>query len=143
MRSPRFPRFLALCTIACLCIAILNLKLLQYRFGGYDLSPLIDSGWRVYQGQVPNRDFICTFPPVLYLAIALAFRLFGVRWLAITLTGAAFPLFLSVAGLRITHLLRPQIHERRLRWLALIYCVLQMAPLLAIGFPWHSSWTEA
>src|SRR5579875_2133758 len=109
MRSPRFPRFLALCTIACLCIAILNLPLLQYRFGGYDLSPLIDSGWRVYMGQVPNRDFICTFPPILYLAVALAFHVFGIHWLAITITGAIFPLVLTAAGLHVLCTLRPHI----------------------------------
>ncbi len=142
MRSLTFSRFLALCTLACLCIGLLSLKLLQYRFGGYDLSPLIDSGWRVYLGQAPNRDFICTFPPILYLAVALAFKIFGVRWLAITIAGAIFPLILTIAGLRILYLLRPHISEARLRWLALIYCALQMTPLLAIGFPWHSSWTE-
>lgn len=142
MPSPTFPRFLALCTLACLCIGLLSLKLLQYRFGGYDLSPLIDSGWRVTLGQAPNRDFICTFPPILYLAVALAFKIFGVRWLAITIAGAIFPLILTIAGLRILYLLRPHISEARLRWLALIYTALQMTPLLAIGFPWHSSWTE-
>ncbi|HEV2576555.1 MAG TPA: hypothetical protein VGU25_05035 [Acidobacteriaceae bacterium] len=142
MQRIALPRFLALCALACLCIAGFSLKLLQYRFGGYDLSPLIDSGWRVYLGQVPNRDFICTFPPILYLAIALAFRILGARWLAITLAGTIFPLVLTIVGLRIIHLLRTHISETRLRWLALIYCALQMTPLLAIGFPWHSSWTE-
>ncbi len=142
MRSLTFPRFLALCTAACVCIALANLKLLQYRFGGYDLSPLIDCGWRVYLGQAPNRDFICTFPPILYLAIALAFKILGVRWLAISIAGAVLPLLLTIAGLRILYLLRTQISEPRLRWLALLYCALQITPLLAIGFPWHSSWTE-
>ena len=142
MRSPTFSRFLALCTLACLCIGLLSLKLLQYRFGGYDLSALIDSGWRVYLGQAPNRDFICTFPPILYLAVALAFKILGVRWLAITIAGAIFPLILTIAGLRILYLLRPHIPDARLRWLALIYTALQMTPLLAVGFPWHSSWTE-
>ncbi len=143
MRSLTFPRFLALCTFACVCLALANLKLLQYRFGGYDLSPLIDSGWRIFLGQAPNRDFICTFPAILYLAVPLAFRIFGVRWLAITITGAVVPLLFTIAGFRILHLLRTQISERRLRWLAVFYAALQMTPLLAIGFPWHSFWTEA
>ena len=143
MQRLSLPRFLALCACACLCIGLLSLKLLQYRFGGYDLSPLIDSGWRVYQGQAPNRDFICTFPPILYLAAALAFRILGVRWLAITLAGTIFPVILTLAGLRILYLLRAHLSENRLRWLAVIYSTLQMTLLLAIGFPWHSSWTQA
>jgi hypothetical protein len=143
MQRLPFGRFLALCALFCLCIGLLSLKLLQYRFGGYDLSPLIDSGWRVYTGQAPNRDFLCTFPPILYLAVALAFRILGVRWFAITVAGAAFSLLLTIAGLRIIHLLRTSVPEPRLRWLALLYCALQMTLLLAIGFPWHSSWTEA
>lgn len=142
MQRIAFNRFLALCAVACVCIGLLSLKLLQYRFGGYDLSPLIDSGWRVYVGQAPNRDFICTFPPVLYLAVALAFRTVGVRWLAISLAGVMFPLLLTTAELRILHLLRSQIPEPCLRWLVVVYSALQMTPLLAIGFPWHSSWTE-
>src|SRR5581483_5901296 len=60
----------------------------------------------------------------------------------ITIAGAIFPLLVTIAGLRILYLLRPHIPDARLRWLALIYTALQMTPLLAVGFPWHSSWTE-
>ena len=143
MEKLPFPSFLGLLFLACLLIASANLHFLQFRFAGYDLSPLIDAGWRVRSGQVPNRDFICTFPPLLYLSVALAFRTLGTRWLAVTVTGALFSLAITLAALGITALLRPHLKDTKTRWLALVYCGLQMTPLLAVGFPWHSTWTQS
>lgn len=37
-------------------------ELVGHQFGGYDLSPLIDLAWRLQVGQVPNEDFLTTFP---------------------------------------------------------------------------------
>lgn len=116
---------------------------LQHRFGGYDLSPLIDAGWRVLLGQVPNRDFICTFPPILYLAAAAAFRIFGVRWIALSLTSVIFSSGLTLLGMRILLLMRPRFSDRIILRLSLALAILEMIPLLVVGHPWHSSWTQA
>ena len=50
-------------------IAYFALKLADNQFGGYDLSPLIDLFWRVELGQIPNKDFITTFP-VIFIVLA-------------------------------------------------------------------------
>ncbi len=116
---------------------------LQFRFGGYDLSPLIDSGWRVLSGQRPNQDFICTFPPVLYLGVAAAFRIFGVRWVSLSLASVLYTGGLSILGLRILHVLRHQVSARVALRLSWTFVILQLLPVLLIGHPWHSSWTGA
>ncbi|MGI4827164.1 MAG: hypothetical protein ACRYFU_03090 [Janthinobacterium lividum] len=136
-------RFFGLLGLVVSLGAAISLRLLQYRFGGYDLSPLIDSGWRVHLGQVPNRDFICTFPPILYLGVDAAFRCFGISWFAVTLAGVLYPTALTFAGFRLLSLLCGVLEDQDLRWLTVIYASLQMIPLFAVGHPWHSSWTEA
>ena len=115
---------------------------LQFRFGGYDLSPLIDSGWRVLSGQRPNRDFICTFPPILYLGAAAAFRVFGVQWMALSLASVSYTLGLTFLGVRVLFLLRGTIDEARVLGLSWAFAALELLPILVVGHPWHSSWTE-
>lgn len=53
------------------------------QFGGYDMSLMIDAGWRVYQGQIPYSDFVCTLPPSFYLGLKYAYSFFGVKWSSI------------------------------------------------------------
>ncbi len=124
-------------------VCLFTVLILQRRFGGYDLSPLIDAGWRVLSGQIPNRDFICTFPPLIYLAAAAAFRVFGVRWIALSLTSALFSFLIALLGMRALLLLRGRFADALLLRLAVTFAVLEMLPLLIVGHPWHSSWTEA
>ncbi|PWU18609.1 MAG: hypothetical protein C5B50_08625 [Verrucomicrobia bacterium] len=50
------------------------------QFGGMDLGTLIDTGWRLAQGQRPYVDFPCTTPPAFFLGAGYAFKLFGVSW---------------------------------------------------------------
>ena len=58
------------------------------QFGGYDLSLVVDLGWRQYLGQKPYYDFICTMPIGFVLAVGTAFRIGGPAWDSIVL-GAA------------------------------------------------------
>lgn len=53
------------------------------QFGGGDMGIIVDVGWRLYNGQIPYRDFICTVPPSFYLGAKYAFDLFGVSWVSI------------------------------------------------------------
>ncbi len=129
---------IALTVLTCLY----TLFALQYRFGGYDLSPLIDSGWRVLNGQVPNRDFICTFPPILYLSVAAAYKLLGVRWLAITFVSVVVPIAVEAMGMRVLLLLRKRMGEGPVLTLGAAYSVALLLPVLMVGHLWHSSWTE-
>src|SRR5579875_3771538 len=47
------------------------------QFGGYDYSVLIDTGWRLANGQHPYTDFICTLPPAFMLGAKYAFALWS------------------------------------------------------------------
>ena len=127
--------------VAC-ATSIYNVFALQYRFGGYDLSPLIDAGWRVSSGQIPNRDFICTFPPIVDLAAAEAFRAFGVRWVALGITSSAICMILVLLGLRIVSVLRAVLGDKPALFLSLTYSALYLMPFLVVGHLWHSSLTE-
>ncbi|CAO5037210.1 Glycosyltransferase RgtA/B/C/D-like domain-containing protein [Microcystis aeruginosa] len=53
------------------------------QFGSGDMGIIVDVGWRLYNGQIPYRDFICTVPPSFYLGAKYAFDLFGVSWVSI------------------------------------------------------------
>jgi hypothetical protein len=52
----------------------------RWQFGGYDMSVLIEMGWRQIQGQNPYIDFPTTTPPGFNLGIKYAYQLFGVTW---------------------------------------------------------------
>ena len=60
------------------------------QFGGWDLSILVDTGWRQVLGSRPYTDFITPNPPGFNLGIYYAFRLFGVSWNAQLIMVAAF-----------------------------------------------------
>ena len=115
---------------------------LQHRFGGYDLSPLIDVGWRIVSGQHPNSDFICTFPPLLYLGAAAAFAVFGVHWMALSIASACYTGALTLLGVRILLRLRSRLSDEALLTIAFAYATAQLLPMLLVGHPWHSSWSE-
>ena len=119
------------------CIG-LSLKLSTYRFGSFDLAPLIDSGWRVSSGQVPGRDFVNTVPPSLYLFAAAMFRWMGVSWRALSVGAAILFGVYTVLGLRVAGLLRRDLGERRALGIAAIYTAGQIIPLLSINYPWHA-----
>jgi hypothetical protein len=50
-------------------ISLFALKFVDNQFGGYDLSPLIDLFWRLELGQIPNKDFVTTFP-IIFIVLA-------------------------------------------------------------------------
>lgn len=116
-----------------------NLRIGIYRFGGYDLSPLIDVGWRITSGQVPYRDFICTLPPSLYLLVAAMFKLRGVNWQSLLLAASVSSFLFILVGLRIVSLMRANFGgpARLLIFTAYSFGVLE--GLLAVNHPWHST----
>jgi hypothetical protein len=125
--------------LAALTSAAVNILFGMSEFGGFDLSPLIDSGWRVAHGQIPNVDFICTFPPSSYLLTALAFKAFGVHWLSILLAEDILYLLLCSLGLRLCWILflaQPKKQPNSLAWL---YVGAQSVVLLSVNHLWHST----
>lgn len=129
--------------IGILCFAVFvcwfNLKIGVYRFGGYDLSPLIDVGWRIKSGQIPYRDFICTLPPSLYLLVAAMFKLRGVTWQSLLLASSLSSLFFTLVGLRIISLMRAALSSSARLFIFTAYSVGIFEALLAVNHPWHST----
>jgi hypothetical protein len=122
-----------------LLLALTNLFLARSEFGGYDLSLLIDSGWRLMNHQIPGLDFICTIPPSLYLLAEAAFRAFGVHWLSLILAEDLLYLVFCLLGLRLCRLLEsnPQAaSDGHLPW---IYIAAQSLSLLTVNHLWHST----
>jgi hypothetical protein len=125
--------------LAVLLLAVANLHIGQSEFGGYDLSVVIDSGWRVMNGQIPNLSFISTLPPSLYLLVAAAFRVFGVNWFAILITESLLYLLFCFLGLRLCWLLRSVRGNSRERYLPFIYIAAQSLLLLSVNHLYHST----
>ena len=142
----RVSRYL-LCTVALAFMGAaacgLSLQFSRHGFSGYDVSPMIDAGWRVYQGQVPGRDFVVTFPASLYLLTALSFHSFGVTWHALALGACCVYATLLALGLRLGALLRRQRGEATALWVTLAYAAGQTIPLVSINYLWHASLAES
>lgn len=132
--------------IGILCFAVFaccsNLKIGIYRFGGYDLSPLIDAGWRITSGQVPYRDFICTLPPSLYLLVAAMFKFRGVNWQSLLLAASLSSFLFILVGLRIVSLMRSALSSSVRLFIFTAYAVGIFEGLLAVNHPWHSTLTQ-
>ena len=120
-------------------IAITNLYLGQHEIGAYDLSSIIDAGWRLFAGQVPSRDFICTLPPSLYLFTEWAFRIFGVHWTSIFWAQSILYVLLVVLGLRLCWILGLVSSPHSGLLVPAIYIAAQSAPTLSVNHLYHST----
>ncbi|ADV84669.1 hypothetical protein [Terriglobus saanensis] len=130
-RAPSIP-LLALLTA-------LNVALGQVEFGGYDSSMLIDLGWRQHLGQQPYKDFPCMLPPSFYLLAHAAIDLFGVHWWSFTVLNSLIWLLLSGLGLYLVSSSHDSVTTERASFLAKIFLVSMMVPLLATNHLWHSA----
>ncbi len=117
----------------------LNGAFSHHGFDGYDLSPMIDSGWRVYSGQVPGRDFLATFPPSHYLLTALMFRVFGVSWHALVVGASCFFGMMLLLGLRLAALVRKVYGEDAAVCVAVAFTAGQIIFLLPYSTIWHAT----
>jgi len=70
-----------------------------------DESIVFDGAWRVYQGQVPYRDFVMPFGPMTFWLQALAFRVAGVDFSSLVLTASLLSLLATAVALRLTFVL--------------------------------------
>src|SRR5688572_14868521 len=73
-----------------------------------DQSILFDGAWRIYQGQVPYRDFISAFPPVPFFIQSLFFRLMDVSFSAMVLGGAVLNAIATACVIWIIHRFVPE-----------------------------------
>lgn len=142
-----FKRLYWLGFLGIVCFSVLacwfNLKIGVYRFGGYDLSPLIDAGWRICSGQAPYSDFICTLPPSLYLLVGAAFKFGGVSWHSLLLASSLTSLIFILLGLRIIVLVRSSYNSAASLFIFTAYSVGILEPLFAVNHPWHSTLAQS
>ena len=120
-----------------------TLLFFSHGFSGYDVSPMLDAGWRVLNGQVPGRDFVVTFPPSLYLLTALFFRIFGVSWSSTAMGACCLYALLSVLGVRLGALLAKTRGAQTAILLTSVYVAAQTIPLVSINYLWHSSLAQS
>jgi hypothetical protein len=107
------------------------------QFGGFDLSVLIDTGWRLASGQKPYSDFVCTPPPGFYLGLKYAFQLFGVRWDA-QLYAAS--LYACASFLWMYYLLGALLETRAAAYLTAL--AIECASMLLLSFWWYNNITS-
>ena len=69
------------------------------QLGGFDMSALIDTGWRIASGQRPYIDFPLTTPVLFYIGAGLAVWLWGAKWSAFVLAAIAMAVLAFLAQL--------------------------------------------
>lgn len=93
-------------------LSILLLALSMWHFGhrqlgGFDMSALVDTGWRMANNQTPYIDFPLTTPVAFYIGADWAIRFFGARWSSFVIITIIFTItsFLAQYGIltRIVH----------------------------------------
>jgi hypothetical protein len=60
------------------------------QFDGFDLSGIVDVGWRQITGQKPYIDFICVLPVGFLIMIKYAYQLLGISWNSISILNSFF-----------------------------------------------------
>lgn len=122
---------------ACVALSTFIISFGNHQFGAFDFSLLIDVGWRLYSGQVPYRDFVCTLPPGFYLPITFAYKLFGVQWNSI--------LYITVIFTCTTFLwlyaLLSQLLQTRTTAFFIAICA-ETAAMLTTSYWWYNSITS-
>ncbi|SFS16453.1 hypothetical protein SAMN05421771_2915 [Granulicella pectinivorans] len=139
MKHTTYRFWILVCIVSGLFVAWLNVVFGRYGFDGYDSSPMIDAGWRVYSGQVPGRDFLVTFPPSLYLPTALLFRVFGVGWHSLVLGASIFYGLMTLLGIRLSSLVRKTHGDDAAIWTVLAFTAGQAILLLPGNTLWHAT----
>jgi hypothetical protein len=117
---------------AALAAAILSFG--EHQFAGFDCSLMVDFGWRLVQGQIPYRDFICTMPPGFFVAVKYAYQLFGVQWSALIYLNA----IVACAGFLWLYWLLNLLLRQRLHAFFMALCM-ACAGFVQIGYFWHNS----
>jgi len=120
----------AVCVVFGVCILTWG----NHQFAAWDLSLMVDIGWRLVQGQVPYRDFVCPLPPGFMLGVEYAYRFFGVHWESILILNAFFA---AATFLWINGLLRMLLRLRVTAFLVAI--VIECAGILPIAYWWHNA----
>jgi hypothetical protein len=115
----------------------LELKTGNRQFDGWDLSGIVDVGWRQILGQKPYFDFICVLPAGFILAIKYAFLIFGVAWNSMTILNCCF----LIGSLWWLYFLFRKYGISRIESL-LLSLVAEMMSVFMISYWWYNSATS-
>ncbi|MBL8220952.1 MAG: hypothetical protein JNL62_17095 [Bryobacterales bacterium] len=69
-----------------------------------DHSMVIDGGWRMLLGQVPYRDFLMPYSPLVMAIQALCFQVLGIQWQATVFPASVFNAGATLCAIRIVRL---------------------------------------
>lgn len=75
------------------------------QLGGFDMSALVDTGWRMASGQTPYVDFPLTTPVAFYIGAGWALQLFGAKWSSFVIAAILFTVFSFIAQLYLLNLI--------------------------------------
>lgn len=103
------------------------------RFGGIDLSHMINLGYRQYLGQIPFQDFYVTSPPLFFLGSKWALQLFGLKWVSYIKLAALFS-FLSF----LVHFYVLRSQKFIYSWSLLLASVTQVTAMVSVAYWWYN-----
>lgn len=122
-----------------LCLAIGTFAVISTFMAGnrgvelFDMSIIVDGGWRIAQGQMPYRDFLMPVGPIVFYIQAAFLKLMGFSWRSLLVHVATA----SVIAVTSTYLICRQWHSRGVSTLlALLGAVTFYLPM---AFPWHDN----
>jgi len=82
--------FYGVAAAACAGMALFICHYGMHQIGGFDHSVLVDSGWRLFNGQRAYVDFPCTLPVAFIVGAKFAFQWFGIYWRSFVVMAALF-----------------------------------------------------
>lgn len=106
----------------------------MHQLGTYDVSSIVDLGWRFEQGQTPFRDFPLTLPPTFTAVVRACWALLGHNWASFVRGNALVTLGLVMTAWRA--LSRTEFGSK---WNELLVSAAVVVPHLAVGHVWHSA----
>jgi hypothetical protein len=136
--QPGWARSEIVCLVGCgICMAVFSYWCGMRQFGGFDQSVVVDAAWRLYCGQQPYTDFICTLPVGFYLGAELAYRLFGVFWSSIIKINV---LYLLITYFWTYAVLRQVFQNKYLAMVLVITC--ECMSLILASYWWYNPVTS-
>lgn len=113
---------------------IIIIKFGNRQFGGYDFSVLVDTPYRLLQGQTPFLDFYLTTPPFFVAGAWLAYKALGTTWIALLYLTAIFSLL--VFAIQSYQLAR---HGLSLFWAIVLALCFQVMTIVVGSYWWYNS----
>lgn len=105
------------------------------QLGGFDMSALVDTGWRMANSQTPYVDFPLTTPVAFYVGAGWALKFFGVKWSSFVIAA----IIITIATFLAQNYLLNQIMDWRPA--LAISLVSQMLCSMVISYWWYNAIT--